>query len=54
MPSSGRPIDYTVPCPACQAQPDEWCSAPADTGRRDVRWVHYAREQLADRSTVTS
>ena len=33
-----------VPCPACQAPAGEHCTAPTSTGRREVSWVHSARE----------
>lgn len=34
-------------CPACQAHPEEPCTAPTDTSRRPVRWFHHARVSLA-------
>jgi len=36
-----------IRCPACNAGPGQKCSAPTDTGRRDVEWVHHAREDAA-------
>ncbi len=35
------------PCPACNARANKRCTAPTNTGRREVKWVHYAREQAA-------
>lgn len=40
--------ERSVPCPACQAKAGEKCTAPTDTGRRPVEWVHLAREVAAD------
>lgn len=34
----------TIPCPACFAAAGEPCTAPTDTGRRVVAWVHMSRE----------
>lgn len=37
----------TVPCPTCFAPAGQPCTAPTDTGRRAVTWVHVRRgEQL--------
>jgi hypothetical protein len=33
------------PCPACNAQPGYRCTVPTDTGRRDVAWYHFKREE---------
>jgi len=33
-----------VACPACLSKPDYYCTAPTNTGRRDVAWVHLSRE----------
>lgn len=38
---------YAVQCPACMAPEGERCTAPTDTSRRPVDWVHYARETEA-------
>lgn len=38
-------IDTT--CPNCQARPGQPCTAPTNTGRRDVKWFHSARESAA-------
>lgn len=38
-----------VACPNCQAQPGKPCTQPTDTGRRDVRWFHLAREDAAQK-----
>jgi hypothetical protein len=40
-----------VICPVCNARPGHPCNAPTDTGRRNVRWYHYAREELAAETT---
>lgn len=32
------------PCPACNAKPGNPCTTPTNTGRRDVKWIHSARE----------
>lgn len=34
-------------CPNCQAKPESPCTAPTDTGRREVRWFHHARVSAA-------
>jgi hypothetical protein len=31
-------------CPTCNARPGYRCNAPTNTGRRDVLWFHYTRE----------
>jgi len=37
----------TVPCPTCLAPAGQPCTAPTDSGRRAVTWVHVTRgEQL--------
>ena len=36
------PIDRR--CPACNANPGEPCTAPTDTSRRPVGWLHASRE----------
>ena len=38
-----------VPCLNCGAKPGDWCTQPTENGRREVFWVHSAREgaQLA-------
>lgn len=36
-----------VQCPACNAAPGEACNQPTSTGRTNVRWYHYARENVA-------
>lgn len=38
----------TWACPACQAPPGRPCSAPTDSGRRDVDWFHNSRIDLAN------
>jgi hypothetical protein len=45
---TGSPRDVT--CPACFAPVGEPCTAPTDTGRRNVAWHHFARTY--DASTV--
>jgi hypothetical protein len=37
-----------VPCPACNAMPGHPCTAPTDTDRKLVGWVHMAREVMWD------
>lgn len=32
-----------VGCPACQAQPQRYCTVPTDRGRREVTWAHLSR-----------
>lgn len=36
-----------VACPACYAAPDQPCTVPTETSRRDVTWFHLYRESLA-------
>lgn len=38
-------------CPACNAQVGKPCTAPTDTGRREVRWYHYARQRAVTATT---
>lgn len=38
---------YAVECPACMVPAGERCTAPTETSRRPVDWVHFAREALA-------
>lgn len=38
----------SVTCPACNAAPFALCTAPTNTGRRAVQWVHNARTDLAN------
>jgi hypothetical protein len=54
MTKTTREQAHTVTCPNCQAQPGRRCSQPTDTGRRDVAWVHLAREDAyrADRAAT--
>lgn len=33
----------SVRCPNCNAAPGALCTAPTETGRRDVQYVHFAR-----------
>lgn len=40
----------SVRCPACNAGPSVKCNAPTNTGRRDVEWVHHAREDAASQA----
>jgi len=42
----------TVACPACHATAGEPCTAPTDTGRRIVRWVHVARGDALLKSLI--
>lgn len=30
-------------CPVCHAKPGRRCTAPTDTGRRPVEWLHLSR-----------
>lgn len=39
-----RELFRSVICPACNAQPGRPCTQPTNTGRREVSWVHDARE----------
>ena len=32
-------------CPVCNARPGWPCTAPTDTGRRVVAWMHMSREK---------
>ena len=32
-------------CPVCNAQPGHACNVPTETGRRDVPWYHFKREE---------
>ena len=32
-------------CPTCNAQPGYRCTVPTDTGRRNVDWYHFKREE---------
>lgn len=41
------------PCPACYARPGEPCTTPTDTGRRNVGWFHYAREEEDDAGSAS-
>ena len=41
----------TVRCPACNAKPLEPCTRPTDTGRANVAWFHYVREEAANAVT---
>lgn len=43
--SDYAPID--LECPNCQANAKELCTEPTDTGRRTVKFFHYARIDLA-------
>lgn len=43
--SDVEPEALSRACPACNAEPHHPCNAPTNTGRRDVKWVHYAREE---------
>jgi len=48
-PGHGRGVHPTgVACPACSAPPGRPCTVPTDAGRRDVTWVHHARQDLAE------
>lgn len=38
-----EPID--VVCPACNARPGKPCTAPTDTSRRPVGWMHASRTE---------
>lgn len=35
-----------VPCIVCNAKQGEQCTAPTDTGRRQVPWFHHSREDV--------
>jgi hypothetical protein len=35
-------------CPACEAPPNEPCTAPTVSGRARVSWFHSSRKDLAD------
>jgi hypothetical protein len=39
-----RPAPIDTRCPACNAAPGSPCTAPTDTSRRPVGWIHSARE----------
>lgn len=39
-----NPMYRAVQCPVCGAPPTRPCNVPTDTGRRDVGWVHFKRE----------
>jgi hypothetical protein len=38
----------TIPCPVCFAPGGVPCNTPTPTGRRNVEWFHYKREETAD------
>ena len=42
--SATTPDALRVACPNCQAPAGELCTAPTNTGRREVKWVHSSRE----------
>lgn len=44
----------SVFCPACQALEGESCTHPTDTGRREVGWVHFAREDAYHTQSATA
>jgi hypothetical protein len=35
----------TIPCPVCMAPAGVPCNAPTETGRRNVEWFHFKREE---------
>lgn len=41
MPKAQQPIV----CTTCNARRGEPCSAPTSTGRKNVTWFHYSREE---------
>lgn len=52
MPSPERGMDpleiLRMPCPNCQAQANQACTQPTETGRRQVLWYHDARLDAAE------
>ena len=39
-------------CPACNSSPGEPCTAPTSNSRREVRWIHSARQNELDKTTM--
>lgn len=38
-------------CPSCAARSGQPCTTPTDTGRREVKWVHLTRFDIAKAAT---
>ncbi len=45
-----EPIE--IDCPACLVPAWEWCTAPSENGRREVKWYHLARIAVAEERTA--
>lgn len=41
----------TVRCPACNSGPNERCTQATETSRKEVGWIHYAREWVKRNDT---
>lgn len=41
----GETTPRLLVCPVCNARPGHACNVPTDTGRRDVPWYHFKREE---------